>query len=61
MKPFTLIAAVIFLMVAAAHIYRAATGLTVVIDGHDIPMAVSWVAAAVSALIGVMLFAESRR
>lgn len=61
MKPFTMIGAVIFLMVAAAHVYRAYAGLPVAVSGHDIPVMASWIAGAVSALLGIMLFVESRR
>ena len=61
MKPFTMIAAVIFLMAASAHVYRAYAGLPVAVGGHDIPVMASWIAAAVCGLLGIMLFAESRR
>jgi len=61
MKPFTTIAALIFLLVAAAHVYRAYAGLPVVVDGHDIPVMASWIAAAVAALLGLMVLVESRR
>ena len=60
-KPFTLIAAIVFLLVAAAHAYRAYAGLAVVVGGHEISMMASWIAAAVSAVLGIMLFAEARR
>jgi hypothetical protein len=61
MKPFTIIAALIFFVVAAAHAYRAYSGFDVTLAGHAIPVMASWIAAAVSALIGVMLISESRR
>jgi hypothetical protein len=61
MKPFTIIAALIFFVVAAAHVYRAYSGFDVTLAGHPIPVMASWIAAAVSALIGVMLISESRR
>lgn len=60
-KPFTTIGAVIFLIVAAAHAYRAYSGFTVVVDGHDIPMMVSWIGGVVAALVGLMMLVESRR
>ena len=61
MKPFTMIAALVFFAVAAAHVYRAYSGFDVTLQGHAIPIWGSYVAAAVSALLGVMLIAESRR
>ncbi len=61
MKPFTLIGAILFLLVAAAHVYRAYMALPVVIDGHPISVMASWIAAAVSGVVGIMLFMEARR
>ncbi|MGH6870361.1 MAG: hypothetical protein ACREHE_02540 [Rhizomicrobium sp.] len=61
MKPFTIIAAIIFLAVAAVHAWRAYAGWAVTVGGHDIPMMGSYVAAVVAALLGVMLISESRR
>ena len=60
-KPFTTIGAIIFLIVAAAHAYRIYTGFTVVVDGHDIPMTVSWIGGAVAAFVGLMMLMEARR
>jgi hypothetical protein len=57
-KPFTIIAALFLLVVAAAHAYRAYAGLDLVVAGHAIPIVVSWVAAAVTAILGLMLFVE---
>ena len=61
MKPFTVISALVFFVVAAAHAYRVYTGMAVTVGGHDVSMMVSWVGAAVAALLGIMLLAESRR
>lgn len=60
-KPFTLIAAIVFLIVAAAHAYRIYTGFPVVVGAHDIPMMASWIGGGIAALLGVMLLVESRR
>jgi hypothetical protein len=60
-KPFTHIAALLLLVVAAAHAYRLYAGLAVVVGRHDIPMWASWPGAIVAALLGVMLFVEARR
>ena len=58
MKPFTIIAALFLLVVAAAHAYRAYYGLNLIVAGHDIPILVSWIATAVCAILGIMLFVE---
>ncbi|WP_309610546.1 hypothetical protein [Sphingomonas sp.] len=59
-RPFTLIAAMLFLLIAVAHIYRLVKGFPVVIGGSAIPMGVSWVGVVVAGLLGVMLLRESR-
>jgi len=61
MKPFTTIGALIFLVVAAAHAYRAYAGLPVSIGSHDISVMASWIAAAVSGVVGLMMLMEARR
>ena len=61
MKIFTLLGALVFLAVAAAHAYRIYDGMSVVAGGHVIPMSVSWVGAAVAAILGVGMLAEARR
>jgi hypothetical protein len=60
-KPFTHIAALLLLVVAAAHAYRLYAGLAVVVGAHDIPQWVSWPGAIVAGLLGLMLFVEARR
>lgn len=60
-KPFTTIAALLFLAIAAIHAYRIYSGFDVIVAGHTLPLWGSWAGAAVAALLGVMLFAESRR
>lgn len=60
-KPFTHIAGLVLLVVAAVHAYRLYAGLTIVAAGHDIPMWVSWPGAIVAALLGLMVFVEARR
>ncbi|MEA3000067.1 MAG: hypothetical protein QOK17_1900 [Sphingomonadales bacterium] len=60
MKPFTTLAAVIFALVAMAHIYRLVSGCEVVLSGHSIPMWVSAVAALVAGGLAVMLWREAR-
>jgi hypothetical protein len=60
-RPFTLIAALIFALMALIHLYRIATDFQIIIGNHAIPMWVSWIAIVVTALLAVMLFRESRR
>ncbi len=60
-KPFTLIAALIFAIMAVVHVYRLATDFQIIVGSHMIPIGVSWIAAAVTALLAVMLFNEARR
>jgi hypothetical protein len=62
MKPFTTLAALIFIVVGIAHIWRALTGaVTVIVLGHAIPVWVSWPAFAISLLLALMLLREARR
>lgn len=60
-KPFTIIGAFVFLIVAGAHLYRLYAGLPIMIGSHDIPMWASYIGAGGAALLGIMLLAESRR
>jgi uncharacterized protein YacL len=60
-KPFTTIAAVLFLIIAGVHVYRLATGFDVTIAGSPVSMTVSWIGAVVGLLLGVMLLSEARR
>ena len=60
-KPFTLVAAALFGLMAALHVYRIATHFQVIMGSHTISQGVSWVAVAFLALMSFMLFKESRR
>jgi polyferredoxin len=57
-KPFTIISALLLLAIAAAHAYRAYSGIEALVAGEVIPIWWSWVAAAVTAVLGIMLFVE---
>ena len=59
-RPFTLVAAIIFLLMAIGHLYRLAVGFDITVGGTAVPQSVSWVALVVTALLGVMLLRESR-
>ncbi len=60
MKPFTTIAVVIFLVVAALHVLRLIFGWEAVITGMVVPMWVSVVGIIVAGGLAVMLWRESR-
>jgi hypothetical protein len=60
-RPFTLIAALLFGLMAALHAYRIATHFQVTFGSHTIPQGVSWIAVVALALMSFMLFKESRR
>ena len=61
MRPFTAIAGVIFLLIALAHVYRIVSGFPVTIGSATIGQEVSWVAAAICAVLAFGLFKEARR
>jgi hypothetical protein len=60
-RPFTLLAAVIFALMALAHIYRIVTHFQIVVGSHTVPMSASWVAIVVTGLLAVTLYRESQR
>jgi hypothetical protein len=60
MKPFTTIGALLFIAVAVIH-DRIYAGIPIMADGHEIPMVASWIALAVTGIIGLMMFMEARR
>ena len=60
-RPFTLIASLIFALMAAVHVIRLVTGFQVIAGSHAIPMWVSWVGILVPALLAWGLYRESRR
>lgn len=61
MRPFTTIAAIIFAIMAIAHVYRLATGFSINIAGLEIGQGISWVALIVTAVLSYGLFREARR
>lgn len=60
-RPFTLIAAVIFALIALVHVYRLLTHLRVVIGRHHIPESASIAAIVVAGALAIGLFREARR
>jgi len=59
-RPFTLIAALIFAIMALLHIYRLFTHFQVVLGSHEIPMTLSYVAIVVGAVLAWGLYRESK-
>jgi hypothetical protein len=60
-KPFTLIAAAIFMLVALVHAYRLAAGIPITIGGQAVGQAVSWIGMIVAGGLSAMLVREARR
>ena len=60
-RPFTTLAAAIFLLIALVHVYRLLFGLDVTVAGTHVSQTVSWLALAFTGLLAAMLFREARR
>lgn len=61
MKPFTMIAAIIFGLMALLHVYRLITHFQVIVGSHTIAQEVSWIALIVTAVLSYGLFREARQ
>lgn len=60
-RPFTMIAAVIFALMALVHLYRLATDFQIILGSHTIPMTVSYAAIVITGALAIGLFREARR
>ena len=60
-RPFTMLAAGIFLLMAIVHFYRLVVGLDVAVAGVQLPQSISWIAIVVTGLLAAMLYREARR
>lgn len=60
-KPFTLLAAVIFALMALVHAYRIVTHFQIIVGSHVIPESASWLAIFITGALAVMLYRESKR
>ncbi|HMI41788.1 MAG TPA: hypothetical protein VK485_11220 [Sphingomicrobium sp.] len=60
-RPFTLLAAIIFGLMALVHIYRIVTHFQVIVGSHAFPQSVSWIALFVAGALSIMLFREAKR
>jgi hypothetical protein len=60
-RPFTMIAAVIFALMAIAHVYRLITHFQIVAGSHTLPLWLSIVAIIVTLVLALGLYREARR
>ena len=60
-RPFTLIAAAIFALMALVHAYRLITHFQIIAGSHMLPMWLSIVAIVVTGILAVGLYRESTR
>ena len=60
-RPFTTIAAIVLLAVAAAHAARVAMNLDVVVGSFQVPMSASIAGAVIAGLLGLLVLREARR
>ena len=58
---YTVIAALVFTVVAALQLARAVYGWPVIVGSTEIPIAVSWVAAALASVLAIAGFMTARR
>jgi len=59
-RPFTLVAAIVFGLMALVHAYRLTTHFQLVVGTHVIGEAASWAGMVVAAVLSFGLFRESR-
>ena len=60
-RPFTLIAAAIFGLMAVVHAYRLVTHFQIIAGSHTLPQWLSIVGIAVAGILAVGLYRESRK
>ena len=58
-KPFTLIAVVIFALVALAHLYRLVTHFQIILGSHTVPQWLSIVGFVVAGVLAWMVYREN--
>jgi hypothetical protein len=59
-RPFTLIAAIIFALMALVHLYRLVTHFQIIAGSHTLPQWLSIAAIVVTGILAVGLYRESR-
>jgi hypothetical protein len=60
-RPFTLLASIIFALMALVHVDRLVTHFQIILGSHEIPMAASWIAIVITGLLAITLYRESQR
>lgn len=60
-RPYTMIAAIIFAIMAVVHVIRLVTHFQIVAGSHQIPMWVSWPGVIIPAILAWGTFREARR
>jgi len=60
-RPFTMIAALIFLLIALVHAYRLAVGIPITIGHAVIGQSISWAGLVIAGGLSLGLFREGRR
>lgn len=58
---FVVVSALLFLVLAAAHAYRAYKGIPVMIDTFAVPVLASWICTGVTAVLGLGLLIFARK
>jgi hypothetical protein len=61
MKTYITVSAIVFALVAVAHLTRAIAQWTIVIDQWTVPLVVSWIGAAAAAALSVWAFSLARK
>lgn len=60
-RPITMLAAIIFALMALVHVYRLVTHFQIIIGSHTIPETASYAAIVVTGLLAFGLFRDARR
>jgi len=60
-KPFTMIGAILLLLIAAMNVYRTYSGMDLTVSGQAVPMMVNYVTAAIFAIVGLLTLTEIRK
>lgn len=58
---FVIVSALVLLLIAAAHAYRAYFGLALMFDTYTVPVVASWVCTGVTAVLGLGLLIFARK
>lgn len=60
-RPFTLLASLLFALMAAVHAYRIVTHFQVIVGTHTVAQGASWVGVVVLGLLSLLLLKEAKR